>query len=156
MQKTARKNPRLKARVEELDRELSRMNAEIRAISRAAEHPDRESAVRRLQSLALDRGRSREKQGNGVASRTEGLADGDETSDLRPAAPQGAGGQGGAAPESPTACGGADPRFANYFVTGSLHSVRPLRQERRVQRNKALLMLFIALLLMYGVFSLIF
>jgi hypothetical protein len=67
---------------------------------------------------------------------------------------QGNGFQGGVPEAMPR--GGPDPRFANYFVTGSLQSIQPLRQERRVQRNKALVMLFLAIVLLYGVFSLIF
>jgi len=49
-----------------------------------------------------------------------------------------------------------DQRFNTYFGTGSLHSVRPLRQERRVQRNKALFMLIVAGLLIVLVLKLIF
>jgi len=49
----------------------------------------------------------------------------------------------------------ADQRFVNYFVTGGLHSVRPLRQERRIQRNKAILMSVIAAAVLYGVISLL-
>jgi len=46
-----------------------------------------------------------------------------------------------------------DQRFATYFGSGSLHSVRPLRQERRVQRNKAVFMLILAAAILYLVFS---
>jgi hypothetical protein len=49
-----------------------------------------------------------------------------------------------------------DQRFQTYFGTGSLHSVRPLRQERQVQRNKAIIMLILAAMLVYGVINLIF
>jgi hypothetical protein len=49
----------------------------------------------------------------------------------------------------------ADQRFVNYFVTGGLHSVRPLRQERRIQRSKAILMSVIAAAVLYGVISLL-
>lgn len=150
MQRTGRKNPRLKARVEELDRELARMDAEIRAISKAADHPDRESALRRLQSLAAEQGRAREPQPNRASARTEGVSERNEAPDTRSAEPQGL-----VTPES-ISRGGADPRFANYFVTGSLHSVRPLRQERRVQRNKAIFMLIVAIALLFLFFSMIF
>ena len=150
MQRSGRKNPRLKARVEELDRELARMDAEIRAISRATEHPDRESALRRLQHLAAEQGRARDLQTSRAAGRVEGLPDRNETAEPRLAEPQGL-----AAPEV-VPRGGPDPRFANYFVTGSLHSVRPLRQERRVQRNKAIFMLVVAIALLFLVFSMIF
>jgi predicted nucleic acid-binding Zn ribbon protein len=34
--------------------------------------------------------------------------------------------------------------------------VRPLRQERQVQRNKAIIMLILAAMLVYGVINLIF
>ena len=39
-------------------------------------------------------------------------------------------------------------RFANYFISGSVDGIRPLRGERRIQRNKAIAMvLFVAIIL---------
>jgi hypothetical protein len=154
MQRTERKNPRLKARVEALDRELAQMNEEIRVMSRAAEHPDRESAMRRLRQLAAEQERTREIPVNRAPGRLDGV---ERERGVAPisADPSGLGAPGGNPPET-VSRGGADSRFANYFVTGSLHSIQPLRQERRLQRNKALVMLFFAMVLLYGVFSLIF
>jgi len=45
-----------------------------------------------------------------------------------------------------------DSRFARYFAN-SFERVRPLRQERRIQRNKAILMVaFVLVLLVWVVF----
>jgi hypothetical protein len=49
----------------------------------------------------------------------------------------------------------ADRRFANYFVSGNLDSVRPLRQERRLWRNKAIAMVVIVLLVLAWVIYLL-
>lgn len=155
MQRADRKNPRLKARVDALARELARTDDEIRSLSRAVSHPDRETAMRRLKRLADEQAQVRDVPGLRGATRPEDLP-----RDVVPAAapsrepaaaePQGAG-SADAFPKPPS-----DSRFAKYFVTGSLHTARPLRQERRVQRNKAIIMTIVAIAILYGVFSLIF
>lgn len=40
-------------------------------------------------------------------------------------------------------------RFANYFTAGHFHNLRPAQQESRVVRNKAILMVVLALLLAF-------
>ena len=40
----------------------------------------------------------------------------------------------------------APPRFANYFASGSFGKSRPLAEERRIQRNKAIFMIIVVLL----------
>lgn len=150
MQKSGRGNPRLKERVEALGRELNRMDAEIRTISHAAEHPDRETAMRRLRKLNADQERFREIQAARAAAESNRTDRGPVT-----AAPLGEPAGGVDSAEGSTR-NTADPRFASYFVTGSLHSIKPLRQEQRVQRNRALIMLALAVVVVYGVISLIF
>ena len=44
-----------------------------------------------------------------------------------------------------------DQRFATYFGNSSLHSVRPLRQERRHLRNRAIFMAVLACIFLYWV-----
>ena len=43
-----------------------------------------------------------------------------------------------------------DDRFASYFA-GSFEGMRPLRHERRIQRNKAILMIVFVLLVLFWV-----
>ncbi len=43
-------------------------------------------------------------------------------------------------------------RFANYFMAGHFQDLRPSRQEVRVLRNKAILMLVLVLLLIFWLF----
>ncbi len=43
-------------------------------------------------------------------------------------------------------------RFANYFMAGHFQDLRPSRQEVRVLRNKAILMLVLVLLLVFWLF----
>jgi hypothetical protein len=47
-------------------------------------------------------------------------------------------------------------RFANYFVGASLDGIQPLRQERTVQRNKAIFMIVLVLFILAGIFYLVF
>jgi hypothetical protein len=48
-----------------------------------------------------------------------------------------------------------DKRFADY-LSSSFQSVRPLRHERRIQRNKAIVMAVLALLMLYWVLHVFF
>lgn len=144
MQRSERKNSRLRARVEELSHELARVEDEMRSLSRATRHPDRETAARRLRQVAEEQEKARTTPVARAPAPPEPVAQ-----VVAAEAEVPAGGEPG--PKNMP-----DPRFANYFVTGGLHSVRPLRQERRVQRNRAILMLLLAIFLLYGVLSLLF
>jgi hypothetical protein len=155
MQRAGQKNTRLKSRAEALERELARMDAEIKSLSRAAMHPDREAAMRRLRRLTEEQDAARERLASRDAARAE---EADRAKRMVPMPERGAPAveTPGIAAQAPVPREGPDGRFAKYFVTGSLQSSRPLRQERRVQRNKAIVMTILALVLLYGVFSLIF
>jgi hypothetical protein len=48
-----------------------------------------------------------------------------------------------------------DERFASYFATGGFKSPMPGRQERAVQRNKAIFMLILVVIAAYIVFHLV-
>lgn len=43
----------------------------------------------------------------------------------------------------------APPRFANYFASGSFGTNRPLAEERRIQRHKAIFMLIVVATVLY-------
>jgi hypothetical protein len=43
----------------------------------------------------------------------------------------------------------APPRFANYFASGSFGTNRPLAEERRIQRHKAIFMVIVVATLLY-------
>ncbi len=148
MQRARRKNPRLQEKLESLQREIARVEHDIKGISHAIEGPDSDRAIRRLRKVVGEIPPLDMLLGNPVQEppRVGGSME-------KPAAP----------PMVPTMSGDMmvpkpvpDQRFQTYFGTGSLHSVRPLRQERRVQRNKAIIMLILAALLLYGVGNLIF
>ena len=40
-------------------------------------------------------------------------------------------------------------KFANYFMAGHFHNLRPLRQESRIVRNKAIVMVILVLALIF-------
>ena len=157
MPKPERTNPRLRARVEALSREMSRLDGEIRGLARAAEHPDREAAARRLRRLAEEQARPKVTPAPGFAPELAERGAADRLLPPEREAPPS---------DAPSAPGDADPlalqkgatdsRFASYFVTGGLHAVQPLSQERRVQRNKAIFMLIVAAILLYAVISQLF
>lgn len=148
MKRSAPKNPRLRERLQSLERELSQVERSIDQLDRAVRTPDREAALERLKVL------------------TERKVE-EPAPPKRAAAPLPASPRKVAEPESEPVPGpddleeeapraDADRRFASYFVTGSLHSVRPLRTERRIQRNKALVMMVVAAVLLYGLVSMLF
>jgi len=58
--------------------------------------------------------------------------------------------------EAPRGAGAATPRpdrLVNYLASGSFGKSRSLNRERRIQRNKAVMMLIFALLAIYSLYS---
>ncbi len=47
-----------------------------------------------------------------------------------------------------------DDRFVNYLSTGGIQATRPLRQERAVQRNRAIVMVICVIMIAYIIFAL--
>ena len=43
-------------------------------------------------------------------------------------------------------------KFANYFMTGHFTNLRPLRQERRIVRNKAIIMSVLVIIALVWLF----
>ena len=150
MDRTALKNERLRAKLDAIRKEMDRLDGDIRDLNRAVSHPERQSAIRRLRQV--DESLRRREEAALEAPQPVGDARPD-VSDQTAAAAPGVGAADSGDLQAPRMS--PDQRFASYFVTGSLHSVRPLRTERRIQRNKALLMLFFAALVLYGVISLL-
>lgn len=141
MERSDRKNVRLRERLDTLRREIGAVEKDIHDLHKAVKNPEKQSAMRRISKAAEEREAR-------VAERPAAPA----PSAQPPAAelPVEVPADDGSVPKlSP------DQRFASYFVTGSLHSVRPLRTERRIQRNKAIVMVIIAILVAYGVISLL-
>lgn len=157
MQRSGRKNPRLQEKLDALKRELSRVEADIQGISRAVETPDPEKAMRQLRRVAREPV-ARELPVTPVAPGVDRAGAGRlyESSPVTPTSYPGIPDMNLPGPEMPLPKVVPDQRFATYFGSGSLHSVRPLRQERRVQRNKALFMMGMALLLLYILYHVIF
>ncbi len=146
MQRVRRKNPRLQEKLESLQREIARVEKDIKGISHAIESPDPDQAIRRLRKVVGEIPPAEEAQwptGPEVPRNAVGRSD-----KLAVPPPDG--------PDVVIPRPVPDQRFQTYFGTGSLHSVRPLRQERRVQRNKAIIMLILAVAFLYTVIKLIF
>jgi hypothetical protein len=144
MRRTSRTNPRLQEKLDALQRELARVESDIKGISRAVEGADPEQVARKLRHVSSDTGL----RDVPVVRTISPEPVGDESAayqGLPPAAQE--------IHNIPLPKAVPDSRFTTYFGTGSLHSVRPLRQERRVQRNKAIFMLILAAAILYLVFS---
>ena len=160
MQRAGRKNPRLQEKLDALKRELARVETDIQGISRAVETPNPEKAMRQLRRVAKEP-LPREAP---VAPRAP-LPDrlnpvpADSFFDAPPsppASPQNSLSGFASSPDIQIPKAVPDQRFATYFGSGSLHSVRPLRQERRTQRNRALFMLGMAIFVLYVLYHVIF
>ena len=50
----------------------------------------------------------------------------------------------------------ANPRLGNYLAAGSIQGLRPLRYEKRVARNRFLLLVAILVLVLWGLFAAFF
>lgn len=159
MHRSGRKNPRLQDKLDAIQREIARMESEIKGISRAVETPDSIEALRRLKQVPSGGSSVAAPLKNTGVILSGGPVQDDVSSSHMPgtgttARPSFGGLEEPPALQLPKTV--PDPRFNTYFGTGSLHSVRPLRQERRVQRNKAIFMLIIAGLLIVMVLKMIF
>jgi hypothetical protein len=152
MRRSSSANSKLQQRIRELQREIEQVESGIQGISRAVEIGDPEKAVRRLTRLEAKLGES------AAVTATDRPRPAQSAPVAKPEALRRLQSPREALPEEELSIPKAAPgeRFANYFASGSLHSVRPLRQERRVQRNKAIVMLILALLVLYGVINMIF
>ncbi|MEI6514492.1 MAG: hypothetical protein WCO77_00820 [bacterium] len=158
MRRAGRTNPRLQEKLDALQRELDRVQNDIKGISKAVETPDQDQALkqlRRVTGLPLkgEANLARPAAEGILKDSTDAIADKQQlmVAGLRPVQNFPAETGDMRVPKAVT-----DQRFTTYFGSGSLHSVRPLRQELRVQRNRALLMLFLAIVFLYGVYKMIF
>ena len=146
MKPSAQKQSRLRSRIAALDQEIGRLEGSIKELDRAVSLPDREAAARVLRGF---NDRQQPKAQPPAAAAPE---------PPRPTLP--AVGTIPPAPEPPLPDDALqaprDNRFASYFVTGSLQSVRPLRMERNMQRNRAIVMAVVAVLMLYIVIRLLF
>ena len=47
----------------------------------------------------------------------------------------------------------SNPRLVTYLAAGGVHGLRPLRYEKRVARNRFILLVVILLVVLFGIFS---
>lgn len=143
----------IERRIRELEKEIARSEGEYRTISRAKVPRDRQTAVTAVEPPW------RAPAGTGAA-RAADVAPG-RVPDAGRGLPPPRGQEELFAPSAPTADSDGAPtlfdrmdqvaqsgreKFANYFMAGHFHNLRPLRQESRIIRNKAIVMLMVALL----------
>ncbi|MES1180989.1 MAG: hypothetical protein ABUL66_03910, partial [Verrucomicrobiota bacterium] len=49
----------------------------------------------------------------------------------------------------------SNPRLVNYLAAGNVHGLRPMRYEKRVARNRFMLLVIVLVLISLGVISMI-
>jgi len=157
MQRPGRKNLRLQEKLDSIQREIARVESDIKGISRAVEVPDPDEALRRLKQVQV----ASPKPGIPESRPTITGSNRDNPLEFteKPSIPGSVYRSSAVAPDDmisqPVPRAVTDQRFTTYFGSGSLHSVRPLRQERRVQRNKAIFMMVVAILVIILVLKMI-
>ncbi len=138
-----------------MKREMSRVENEIRVANEVIDNPDQIKALRRLKQLSVEQEPPRGATSERLVPREDlfekPMPRSEPSGPLATGVDPDGSSYDTAIPKAP-----ADQRFVNYFVTGGLHSVRPLRQERRIQRNRAIVMAFIAVCALYLVISMLF
>jgi hypothetical protein len=50
---------------------------------------------------------------------------------------------------------GAQSKFVNYLAAGSIQGIRPLRYERRIARNRFLMMFGVLMVVLFGIFAML-
>jgi hypothetical protein len=150
------KNAATAERLREIKAELAGVREAIRDLSRAVEKPEHAGEVLGRLRERLETPRTGASRGAGTPAEAAASPTGGEpglrrgADDPTQAAPEAAGGRSrAAAGAAPAPDRQEDRRLASYLVTGSFHSVHPLRQERRVLRNKAILMIVFLLILLF-------
>lgn len=131
----SKKQTYLGQRIQQVNAELSALRKEIRKTRRDIKRPA--ALIRRQEDLILT---SDKKSSPAPGIDREGQSSGGLSS--------------GVAPNSNGR--ERDTRFASYFITGSFHGMRPLPQEQRIVRNRAIFLIGLAIILLIGILLMFF
>jgi hypothetical protein len=144
---TPRRKSSLRARLKQVQKELSLVNEDLRAISAASAGADVSGELPKLRSIKQDR--PHRSGGNKDAAEARRLRD---VSQILGAKDHGSTQEARQRARAEhdrlvreLGRNTEDARFSSYLA-GNLQGARPLRHERNVQRNKAIVMLTIAVL----------
>lgn len=152
-----KKSSALDKRIQRIQDEADRVDHDLRLLSKFVEKPTRSTDLSRLKSVTFEPARPPAspavRRGPAVPGKTPlppPLSAGSVPATMSPetvsdqrSEPRGY--HGGKA-------GAYDERFADYLAS-SFHASRPLRQERRIQRNKVMVMVVIVAMLLIWVLS---
>ena len=166
----------LERRLKELKKESELVREDIKVLSRAVNHPDEVNSLPRLKSLRREERRvppptrkdpvsaprelpppgPQPASANGElfdwtlrAEQMERQAAGNSPHEIGPSLPGPVGG-----PKNKAVM--KNHRFASYFSSGNFLGGRPLKQEKSVQRNKAVFMIIFVIIVMFSVYRLVF
>lgn len=173
------KNFSLERRLKELKKESELVREDIKALSKAVKNPEEVGSLPRLKSLRHEDRRvppptrkdpvstPREPPKPEPGSEAKPAGAGGELFDWAPRAEQMDRRAAGLPPKvigqsMPEPSGGPknkavmkDQRFANYFSSGNFLGGRPMKQEKSVQRNKAVFMILVVIVVAFIVFRLV-
>lgn len=158
----ARKKSPLENRLRELEKEADIIRQDMKVLSRAMKKPDQLAALPRLKSHRIA---PPPRQIPHVAppavpspERPAAAPPGDlfPESPVASPPPRELPTVGETASERPRSHMSRDERFRNYFGHGSFLPARPLKQERRVQRNKAIFVLVVVVVFGFIVYRMFF
>lgn len=166
---TAGNKSSLERRLKELEKEAKLVQGDIKSLSRALKKPDEISAIPRLKSIQPEYVKPPSRRDPISAERRIEEPEPEEAvesqeEDLFSWTPRNAPRQESLVPEQesdiqgprPRQAVSGDKRFANYFTSGTFITPRPLRTEKNVQRNRAVGMIILLVLVSLWVFSLWF
>jgi hypothetical protein len=142
---SSKKDSLLDRRLRELQDEQQQLRRHIKTISRALKNQDDLADLPRRVPLAPPAVRAGSRRPGPPAPAEEGSEENGDPETVRPV-------EAGSRPASPVK---SDGRFANYFTVGSVNGLRPLRHEKALQRNKALFMIFVVLVVAFVVYKLL-
>lgn len=172
MRSRPRKESSLERRMKLLQKESEAVRGDIRLLSRALKNPDEANVLNRLKSRRFheqsirpperrDPVGGRRSPGNAEEGAVVEEAGSRDVADRRPERIWTRGGQASTGAEGGEATArnprlAKDERFASYFSSGGFLGGRPLRQERNIQRNRAIAMLLVVGIVLLWVFYLVF
>ena len=169
---TAGNKSSLERRLKDLEKEARLVQGDIKSLSRALRKPEEISAIPRLKSIHPEYVKPPSRRDPILAEPPRETSEPEEEEagepqggeDLFSWAPRNTG-----RPEvpdpgqqidiqgpRPRQAVSGDKRFANYFTSGTFITPRPLRTEKNVQRNRAIGMIILLVLVGLWVFSLWF
>jgi hypothetical protein len=132
------RNSAVERRLKKIQKELSSVDNDLQSLSRAVKKPGEGIPMMNARSAAA----SEKKEQRPIAGHKR-VSSGHDSQRTQPAAAKQAAGTAHSQRKVVQ-----DDRFISYLMTSDFQGRRPLRNERRIQRNKAIIMSFLAVVVL--------